>query len=230
MARTVLALDCATEYCSVSLLVNDQIIDRVEKVGNGHSSVILPWIDQMLEEAGLTPADVQGVIFGAGPGSFTGVRVACGVAQGFSWGIGAEVLPLCNLLGTAWSVLKETSVRVAVVNDARMNECYAAVYENDAESVRCVVEPMLIKPENVPAWLQEHAVQRVVGTGCDAYDIAPGIDSQTVHSHARDLLQFWQTHQTQCQSQWVAPALASPLYVRNRVALTIQERAQGERL
>ncbi|MBQ5766011.1 MAG: tRNA (adenosine(37)-N6)-threonylcarbamoyltransferase complex dimerization subunit type 1 TsaB [Burkholderiaceae bacterium] len=125
---TLLALDTATEYCSVSLLVKGQRFVRSEKVGNGHSQLILPWIDEVLKEAGIALRDVDGILFGAGPGAFTGLRIACGVAQGLAYGADKKLLPVCNLEALAHHAF-EKSQRVAVMNDARMGECYAAVYE-----------------------------------------------------------------------------------------------------
>ena len=230
MDRTVLALDCATEYCSVSLLVNGKVFHRIEQVGNQHSGVILPWIDALIGEAGIVPADIDGVIFGAGPGSFTGVRIACGVAQGLAWGIDAPVLPLCNLQAAAWPALKEGADVVAVVNDARMSECYGAIYERVDGLVKTRVAPMLLKPEAVAAWARENGASCVLGTGAKAYEIENLPQSRHTHSDANDMLALWQANAAQFEDQWVKPALASPLYVRNRVALTIKEREQGERL
>lgn len=226
---TLLALDTATEHCSVSLLVKGQRFVRAEKVGNGHSQLILPWIDEVLKEAGIALRDVDGILFGAGPGAFTGLRIACGVAQGLAFGADKKLLPVCNLEALAHHAF-EKAARVAVMNDARMGECYAAVYEKTADGVVTVAQPMLIKPEGVAEWLAAHGAQYATGTGIEAYKMALAIDNAPSHLEADAMIDWYLANREALKDAWVAPELAAPIYVRDRVALTIEERAQGKRL
>lgn len=226
---TLLALDTATEYCSVSLSVNGRRYVRAEKVGNGHSQLILPWIDEVLKEAGIALRDVDGILFGAGPGAFTGLRIACGVAQGLAFGADKQLLPVCNLEALAHHAF-EKAARVAVMNDARMGECYAAVYEKTADGVTVVAQPMLIKPEAVPAWLEEHGAQYATGTGIEAYQMQLPIENAPSYLVADAMIDWYLANREALAHAWVAAELAAPIYVRDRVALTIEERAQGKRL
>ncbi len=82
----ILALDCSTEYCSVALLVGGETIERNEHAGQRHSELILALVDDVLAGEALALSDVDAIAFGAGPGSFTGLRIACGVAQGLAFG------------------------------------------------------------------------------------------------------------------------------------------------
>ena len=82
----ILALDTSTEYCSIALSLDGEILSRETLAGQRHSELILPMLQRMLAETGLTLAQLDGIAFGAGPGSFTGLRIACGVAQGLAFG------------------------------------------------------------------------------------------------------------------------------------------------
>ena len=97
----ILALDTSTEYCSVALLHGDAMALREERAGQRHSELLLPMIDLLLAGAGLPLASLDGIAFGAGPGSFTGLRIACGVAQGLALGAGVPVVPVGTLLALA---------------------------------------------------------------------------------------------------------------------------------
>src|SRR5258708_10689275 len=147
MTRTVLlALDTSTEFCSVALLSADtrsagptadapRVWARHEATGAVSSTRLLPAIRELFDEAGLTLADCDAIAFGAGPGSFTGLRTATGVAQGLAFGLDIPVVPVGTLLACAESVrLRDPSVvRVLAALDARMDEVYWADYAWDAE-------------------------------------------------------------------------------------------------
>jgi len=128
---TLLAIDTATETCSVALLHAGVLSEWIERVGQGHSERVLPMVQALLEETGIELARCDAIAFGAGPGSFTGLRIACGVAQGLAWGIDRRVLPVGNLAGLALAVhdAAPAVARIAAAMDARMNEVYWAVYD-----------------------------------------------------------------------------------------------------
>ncbi len=127
----ILALDTATEGCSVSLGHGDRSIDRYLELERGHAEQLLPMIDAVLAEGGLTLGELDAIAFGRGPGGFTGVRLAASVAQGLAFGAGIGVVPVSDLAAVAQRVVQEDpSVRrVLVVNDARMREVYWASFE-----------------------------------------------------------------------------------------------------
>ncbi|MGH8841670.1 MAG: tRNA (adenosine(37)-N6)-threonylcarbamoyltransferase complex dimerization subunit type 1 TsaB [Advenella sp.] len=93
----ILAFDTSTEYCSIALLLDGELLSREVLAERRHSELILPMLQRMLEEAGLTLTQLDGIAFGAGPGSFTGLRIACGVAQGLAFGAGLPVAGICTL-------------------------------------------------------------------------------------------------------------------------------------
>ena len=228
-SNSLLAFDTATEYCSVALETEEGIIERTEKLGNAHSESLLPWIDDMVKKASLQLKDIEGIIFSAGPGSFTGLRIACGVAQGLAWGIDKKVLPASTLAAMAFR-FKDKAPRVAAINDARMNECYAAVYASDDNGFEVIQSEHLIKPEKVGLWLKQMQAGFVAGTAIGVYEMDIEIPSEYAHPSARDMIEWYRATQSVSEKLWTDPDKAAPLYIRDHVALTINERQQGAKL
>ena len=228
-SNSLLAFDTATEYCSVALETEEGIVERTEKLGNAHSESLLPWIDDMVKKASLQLKDIEGIIFSAGPGSFTGLRIACGVAQGLAWGIDKKVLPASTLAAMAFR-FKDKAPRVAVINDARMNECYAAVYAVSDNGFKVIQSEYLIKPEKVGLWLKQMQAGFVTGTAIGVYEMDIEVPSEYAHPSARDMIEWYRATQSVSEKLWTDPDKAAPLYIRDHVALTINERQQGAKL
>lgn len=127
----ILALDTATEACSVALGIGDRVIERYVEIERGHAEQIIPMVDAVLAEAGLGLAQLDALAFGRGPGGFTGVRLAASVAQGLAFGAGLGVVAISDLAAVAQRIagLEPEARRVLVVNDARMREVYWADYD-----------------------------------------------------------------------------------------------------
>ena len=130
----ILALDTATEACSVALGIGDRVIERYVELERGHAEQILPMVDAVLAEAGIDLSQLDALAFGRGPGGFTGVRLAASVTQGLAFGAGLRVVPVSDLAAVAQRVrqLDPGARRVLVVNDARMREVYWADFDIDA--------------------------------------------------------------------------------------------------
>ena len=226
---TLLAFDTATEYCSVALAANGQIYHRTEKLGNAHSEALLPWIDELVKRSGTSLDDLKGIIFSAGPGSFTGLRIACGVAQGLAYGLDKKLLAASTLTAMAHHY-RDRAGRVAVLNDARMNECYAAIYETAGAGLKTVMGEHLIKPQEVGQWLRENKVGFVLGTAIGVYEMDLCVDYEYAAPDALFMIDWYRDCRQELDSLWLAPDKAAPLYVRDHVALTINERLQGAKL
>ena len=124
----LLALDTSTEYCSAALLCDAELTHSEAHAVQRHSELILPMIEQLLSAAGVTLTQLDGIAFGSGPGSFTGLRIACGVAQGLAFGAGLPVVPVGTLLALAEEA---DALNVISCLDARMGEVYHAVYRRE---------------------------------------------------------------------------------------------------
>jgi tRNA threonylcarbamoyladenosine biosynthesis protein TsaB len=148
----VLALDAATEACSAALLSGDALTERYEVIGRGHAGRLLPMADELLREAGLAVRDLDGIAFGRGPGGFTGVRIAAGLAQGLAAGTGRPILPVGNLAAVAAGAGRAAGAeRVLACMDARMGQVYWAAYEDARSLPSAVTEERLTGPGDVAA-------------------------------------------------------------------------------
>ena len=123
----ILALDASTEVCSVALQIGDAVLARFDDSGQKNTDIILPMIDALMAEAGLKPQGLDAIAFARGPGSFTGVRVATGSAQGIAFGADLPVAPISTLAMLAQGAYVQTGQkRMYTSNDARMKEVDAA--------------------------------------------------------------------------------------------------------
>jgi tRNA threonylcarbamoyladenosine biosynthesis protein TsaB len=192
-----------------------------------HSQSVLPMVQDLLREAGLKLADCDAIAFGAGPGSFTGVRTACGVAQGLAFGAGLPVLPLVTLEAMAEACRARTgATEVLAVLDARMNEVYWAQYRYADGAWQAVCAPVLCAPEAVAPQVVDGLA--ACGNGFAAYpDAFAGKDfAGQAHAdilpHARELALLGVG--ALARGDAVAADAAQPLYLRNKVAYTSAER------
>ena len=225
---TVLALDTATEICSVALLLDGRSIERNESVGNSHSDRILPMIDEVLAEGGIRLDAVDIIAFGAGPGSFTGLRVACGVVQGLAWATGKRVVAVGNLraLAARAFALQPRAEIVLSAIDARMGEVYCGVYGR-AERVSEIRAPALEEPRALQRVAGEFNATVIAGNALVVFpDAAVGNESRmllpSVVATAADMAMIASADAS--AGLTIAPDEALPVYVRDRVALTIGER------
>jgi tRNA threonylcarbamoyladenosine biosynthesis protein TsaB len=140
----LLAIDTATEACSVALWIDGLVGQRHEVLGRGHAEHVLPMVDAVLAEAGVALATLDAIAFGRGPGAFTGVRIAVSVAQGLAFGASLPVVPVSNLAAVAARVARPGVAQVVVCMDARMGQVYWAPF--------CVADadrPEALLPESV---------------------------------------------------------------------------------
>jgi tRNA threonylcarbamoyladenosine biosynthesis protein TsaB len=167
----ILAIDTATENCSAALLIDGNVRSREIEMERGHAERILPMVDDLLSEAGITLQDLDAIAFGRGPGSFTGVRLAVTVTQGLAFGADLGVVPVSDLRAVAQRAFDSdaTLTRALVCNDARMSEVYWACYERGGDGLaRLEGEERVSKPGEVklPA---EWSTATAVGRGFIAY-------------------------------------------------------------
>ncbi len=224
----LLAVETSTEYCSAALWQDGAIIERCELVGQRHSELLMGMVDAVLQEVGITIRQVEGIAFGKGPGSFTGVRIACGVAQGLALGLDVEVAGVCTLEALAEASGQD---KVIAALDARMGELYLAAYEKQGEGWREVIAPCLCRAEDAPLveggdWWGAGSGFAVQGPALQArYDghLKPHTVENGVFPCAAVIAALGAARFERGEA--VDAALALPLYLRDKVALTTRERA-----
>ena len=227
----VLAIDTATEVCSVAVLSGDRLTELIEVVGQRHSERVLPMVDAALDKAGLSLVDIDFFAFGAGPGSFTGLRIACGVAQGLAYAKRKRVIPVGNLralAACAFAITNEGDLLLAAI-DARMNEAYCAIYRR-GQAVSEARAPALERPQSLAQLAIVEKVDIVAGNALAAFSgiwphdrpWAAMADVTASAAAIARLARFDAAHGLS-----LAPEQAAPVYVRDQVALTIEERSQA---
>jgi tRNA threonylcarbamoyladenosine biosynthesis protein TsaB len=227
----LLAFDTSTEFLSLAVMRGDAVFKFDTLAGQSHSQIILPQIQTLLTEAGLQLKDLHGIAFGAGPGSFTGVRIAAGVAQGLGFGASLPVFGVCTLMALAEA---SDTQKVVACLDARMGEVYHAAYVKTAGVWKVAVEPGLYKPDVVPL-VQGHDWVGA-GSGWQTYaevlSHAYGNQVQTIQPatlpSAHAILKLALPVFSRGEAKPAGEAM--PIYIRNRVALKTTEREQGMRL
>lgn len=221
----LLALDTSTEYCSAALWRDGALFDRVERAGQRHSELLIEMIRAVLKSGGVDVRQLAAIATTVGPGSFTGVRIAIAVAQGLAFGAKVPAVGIGTLEAIAWGCNAD---RVVVANDARMGEVYCAAFTRSESELSTLWGPVLASPNAVPsvtgrgfagagsgftvyrdalmgAWRE--AVTNVID---DAYPSARHVAELAARKFAR--------------GETVCAELLAPVYVRDKVALTVDER------
>lgn len=231
----LLSIESSTETLSLALQSEAGLFTFNELTGPAASQRILPEIQQLLTQADITLNELDGIVYGTGPGAFTGVRVAVGVTQGLAFGASLPVVGISSVLAVAEDAWQKTAAeKVLVCLDARMGEVYHAAFIRLTDGWQTVAAPVVCKPGQVPAMEGEGWLAAGSGWGIFAEALSKQYSGQIRDVHA-DVLPNAAVMLTLALPQFVAGNTqaaheAAPLYVRNRVALTAAERAQGQTL
>ncbi len=221
----ILALDTSIEYCSVAFWHDGAVDSRETLAGQRHSQIVLPMVDELLARHGIKPRQLDGIAFAHGPGSFTGLRIACGVTQGLALGAGLRVVGIGTLAAMAEA---SGQARVVCCLDARMGEIYHAAYVRSRAGWEAALAPALCAPGAAPALPDGQ------WAGCGSGFAAHGSMLQQryagrlsaimpeVFPHARHVAQLAAREFEAGRS--VAPEQALPIYLRDKVALKTSER------
>lgn len=226
----LLAIDTATEACSVAAFLDGQVVERFETAGRSHTERLMPMVQQVLGDSGLSLAQLDGLVCGIGPGSFAGVRIGVGFVKGLALALDRPVVGVSSLPALALRAMRQGADRVLAAIDARMNEVYWGVYQRGAGGLpRALQAELVAGPAEVPPAAPAQWI--AVGSGWGSYGetlrLAARVQPVQVLAdalpHAEDLLRL-------ALPEFVAGHAISadglaPLYLRNKVALTLSEQA-----
>ena len=221
----ILALETSGDYCSVALWRDGRVDEREIAAGQRQSGLLLDLVHELMQACGENLHALDGIAYGAGPGSFTGLRVACGVTQGLAYGIGKPVVGVGTLLALAQC---SGAARVVCCVDARMREVYQAAYERTDDAWREVQAPGVYAPDAVPrlagdGWQGCGSGFAVYGDALRArYGAQLNAVSDAVHARAREVALL--AAPVFARGEGVAAEQAAPHYVRDKVALMTHER------
>lgn len=220
----LLAIETSTELCSVALLRSGELFVEEARAENRHSELLLPMVRRVFERARLDARAMDAFAFGQGPGSFTGIRIACGVVQGLAFAAGRPVVAVPSLLALA-EQSREAQVITAL--DARMNEAYLAAYARNGDDWDEVIAPRLADASTLPAlpgrrWVASGSGFERLPWLREAYgavvEMRLGDDLPRAGAVARVAARRF------ARGHCIAAELAAPLYLRDKVALTAEER------
>ena len=221
----LLALETSTEQCSVALSLDGH--EHVSEIhaGQRHSELLLDMVQALCAAQRVALKEIEGFAFGAGPGSFTGLRIACGVVQGMAFGAGRKVVGVTSLEALAE---QSGANRVIAALDARMGETYFAAYERAADRWHAVIAPCLCDADTLPVLAGADWVG--IGSGFDRHAyVRERYTAQVSDIKADRLPGAREIARLACREfaagRAIEPDFAAPLYIRDKVAMTIEERA-----
>jgi tRNA threonylcarbamoyladenosine biosynthesis protein TsaB len=217
----ILALDTSTEVMSIAVCGGGRVWSHSGPGGAQSSATLIPAVLQLLADAGLTLAGLDAIAFGQGPGSFTGLRTACSVAQGLGFGAGVRLLPVPTLMAVAEDARhRHGCTQVVALLDARMDEVYVAHYDFESAVRPLHAHYSVISPEKV----QAGAPWALAGNAFAAYGprLPQGVVCHEALPTAEALLRL--APGLLAAGQAVLPDQALPLYIRDKVAQTTEER------
>jgi tRNA threonylcarbamoyladenosine biosynthesis protein TsaB len=226
----LLALDTATEACSVALLCGDGLIGRSAESGRSHAQQVLDMVEAVLAEAQVSLSMLDGIAASIGPGAFTGVRISVSVAQGLAFGAGLPVIPVTTLEALAAQVMRSEADHALACLDARMGEVYWGCFAADAARGVVAGSAARVGPPASVVLPAGARIYRGVGRGFAAYPalaLLPGLDlgpnDRQALPNAREFARLGTLRLE--RGEGLDPADLSPLYLRDKVALTEAERA-----
>ncbi|WP_375737584.1 tRNA (adenosine(37)-N6)-threonylcarbamoyltransferase complex dimerization subunit type 1 TsaB [Pseudomonas boanensis] len=218
---TLLALDTATEACSVALLHDGKVLSHYEVIPRLHAQRLLPMVQTLLAEAGVPLSSLDAIAFGRGPGAFTGVRIAIGVVQGLAFALERPVLPISDLAVLAQRAHREQgATQVASAIDARMDEVYWGCYRLLDGEMRLAGTEAVLPPERVTLPRDASGAWYGAGTGWGTHGaripVQPYGQSPDLLPHAEDLLAL--ARFAWARGEALPADQAQPVYLRDNVA------------
>ena len=226
----ILAIDTSTEACSAALYIDGELIERYLVAPRKHIELLKPMVDEVMKAAEVDVSELTGLAFGAGPGSFAGLRVACAFVQGMGAGLEIPVVPVSTLKAMAQQVLDTHPDRtVLVMLDAKMKEVYWGVYRLEDKEVITVLPEQVTKIDEIPNFTGIVGLANIIGAG-DGWNVTPNwvealqpeFIEKNVYPRAGEIallsIDDFENGMALDADQ------VSPIYLRNNIALTIEEQ------
>jgi len=223
----LLAIETASETCSVALSIKGEVRERFKHAPRQHAELLLPWVEQLMAEAGIGFTALDAIAYSRGPGSFTSLRIGIGIVQGLAWASDRPVVPVSSLAATAQSAAGNGVDVVLVAVDARMNEVFTGTFEKDSHGLMRPIAPEKVcRPEDVNA--PGGSVAYGIGNGFERYapllalsgqlrEIRSGIWPQA--SSVLQLARAWLA-----TNEPLSAEQAQPVYLRDNVAKKAKDR------
>jgi tRNA threonylcarbamoyladenosine biosynthesis protein TsaB len=223
----LLAIETASETVSVALSINGEVLERYEHAPRQHAELLLPWVEELVADAGIGFNALDAIAFSRGPGSFTSLRIGIGVVQGLAWASDLPVVPVSSLAATAQSAYKEGISSAVIALDARMNEVFTGTFVANSDGIMTLTDrERVCAPQDVSA--PKEAGYFGIGIGFERYDGLKSLSKQLVDvrtdiwpkaSSVLTLARVW------LLSNEALPAeQAQPVYLRDNVAKKTSER------
>lgn len=229
----LLAIETATEACSVALSIDGRLIERFEIAPRRHAELVLPWIDELLATAGINKRQIDAIAVGRGPGAFTGVRLAVAVVQGIAMALDRPVVSISTLAALAVEAKATPDQQVLAAIDARMGEVYAGAFRIDADGLPTALNSERLHIPSQSLTLPAGDNWLAVGSGFAAVDGALRIklasrllscDPEAL-PHARAVARLGLA--AMARGETITADQLEPAYLRDKVAQTLVERGKA---
>lgn len=226
----ILAIDASTEACSAALYTDGELIERYLLAPRKHIELLKPMVEEVMTEAEVDVGDLTGLAFGAGPGSFAGLRVACAFVQGMGVALDIPVVPVSTLMAMAQQVLDNHPDRtVLVMLDAKMKEVYWGVYRLEDRQVISVLPDQVTKLSDIPNFSGIVGLANIIGAG-NGWDVAdtwvealkPEFIEKNVYPRAGEIALL--SVDDFENGMGLDAEQISPIYLRDNIALTLEEQ------
>ncbi len=222
----LLAFETATEACSVALYLDGEVIERYQVAPRLHAEYALPWAEELLAQAGVKRSQLDVIAISRGPGAFTGVRLAIALAQGIALALDKPIVAVSTLRAIA---VQARGDRILAAIDARMGEVYVGAFERNGGELIAISTEIVAAPDKV-VLPDDQGDWHGVGTGFSAVDdalqshLGPRLASvdASVLPHAGDVARL--AVAACARGEAMAPERIEPAYLRNNVALTLEEQ------
>jgi tRNA threonylcarbamoyladenosine biosynthesis protein TsaB len=232
----LLAIETSTEACSVALWMDGEVRERHELAPRRHTDLVLPWADELLAAAGLSKSQLDAIAVGRGPGAFTGVRLAVALVQGMALALDLPVLPVSTLAALAMRAPPDPKARILAAIDARMGELYLGIFQRDADGLvaalgaEWMATPLLASlPDDEVGYLGVGS-----GFGAENGELARTLGDRLLHVGALELPRAGDIARlgaaALARGESIAADQLEPAYLRDKVALTLEEQAAARSL